>query len=50
MVVGKLAAHLCLTLIIQDLEISGEQDRVVTTLNIIKHYISYLVHLYIDLS
>jgi hypothetical protein len=35
--VGKVAAHLCLTLIIKDLKISVEHDRVVTTLNIIKH-------------
>ena len=35
--VGKVAAHLCLTLIIKELKISVEQDRVVTTLNIIKH-------------
>jgi hypothetical protein len=33
----KLAAHLCLTLIIKDLKISVEQDRVVITLNTIKH-------------
>ena len=43
MVVGKVTAHLCLTLIIKELRISVEQDRVVTTLNIIKHQISYLV-------
>jgi hypothetical protein len=35
--VGKVAAHLGLTLIIKELRISVEQDRVVTTLNIIKH-------------
>jgi hypothetical protein len=35
--VGKVAAHLCLTLIIKELKINVEQDRVVTTLNIIKH-------------
>ena len=35
--VGKVAAHLCLTLIIKELKISVEQDRVITTLNIIKH-------------
>ena len=35
--VGKVEAHLCLTLIIKELKISVEQDRVVTTLNIIKH-------------
>jgi len=36
-VVGKVAAHLCLTLIIKELKINVEHDRVVTTLNIIKH-------------
>ena len=36
-VVGKVAAHLCLTLIIKELKFSVEHDRVVTTLNIIKH-------------
>ena len=41
--VGKVAAHLCLTLTIKELRISVEQDRVIATLNIIKHYISYLV-------
>jgi len=35
--IGKVAAHLCLTLIIKELKISVEQDRVVTTLNIINH-------------
>jgi len=35
--VRKVAAHLCLTLIIKELKISVEHDRVVTTLNIIKH-------------
>ena len=35
--VGKVAAHLCLTLIIKELKINVEHDRVVTTLNIIKH-------------
>ena len=35
--VGKVAAHLCLTLIIKKLKIRVEQDRVVTTLNIIKY-------------
>ena len=33
MVVGKVVAHLCLTL----LKFSVEHDRVVTTLNLIKH-------------
>ena len=36
-VVRKVAAHLCLTLIIKGLKMSVEHDRVVTTLNIIKH-------------
>jgi hypothetical protein len=35
--VGKAAAHLCLTLNIIDLKFSVEHDRVVTTLNLIKH-------------
>jgi hypothetical protein len=42
--VGKVAAHLCLTLYIKELKMSVEHDRVVTTLNITKHYISYLVY------
>ena len=33
---GKVEAHLCPTLIIKELKSSVEQDRVVTTLNIIK--------------
>jgi hypothetical protein len=37
MVVGKVVAHLCLTLIIKELKFSVERDRVVTTLNTIKH-------------
>ena len=37
MAVGKVATHLCLTLIIKELKISVEQDRVVTTLNMIKY-------------
>jgi hypothetical protein len=36
-VVGKLLEHLCLTLIIKELKINVGHDRVVTTLNIIKH-------------
>ena len=36
--VGKVAAHLCLTLILKELRISVEQGKVVTTLNIIKRY------------
>jgi hypothetical protein len=35
--VGKAAAHLCLTLNFIDLKFSVEHDRVVTTLNLIKH-------------
>ena len=37
MAVGKVAAHLCLILIIKELKNSVEQDRVVTILNTIKH-------------
>jgi hypothetical protein len=37
MVVAKVVAHLCLTLITKDLKFSAEHDRVVTTLNAIKH-------------
>jgi hypothetical protein len=36
MVVGKVVAHLCLALIFE-LKFSVEHDRVVTTLNLIKH-------------
>jgi hypothetical protein len=43
MVVGKVMAHLCQRLIIKELKFSVEHDRVVTTLNTIKHQISYLV-------
>jgi hypothetical protein len=43
MVVGKVVAHFCLTLIIKELEFTIVHDRVVTTLNTIKHQISYLV-------
>jgi hypothetical protein len=35
--VGKMAARLCLTLIIKELKISVKKDRVVTLPNIIKH-------------
>ena len=35
--VGKVAAQLCLTLLVKELKISVEHGRVVTTLNIIKH-------------
>ena len=37
MVVGKVVVHLCLTLIIKELKFSVEHDRVLTTLNTIKH-------------
>jgi hypothetical protein len=37
MVVGKVVEHLSLTLIIKELKFSFEHDRVVTTLNTIKH-------------
>jgi hypothetical protein len=37
MVVGKVVGHLCLTLTIKDLKFSVEHERVVTTLNTIKH-------------
>ena len=36
-VVGKLPEHLYLTLIINEFKISIEHDRMVTTLNMIKH-------------
>ena len=35
--VGKVATHLCLTLIIKELKISVERGRMATTLNIFKH-------------
>jgi hypothetical protein len=37
MVVGKAAAHFCLTLNIFELKFSVEHDRVVATLDLIKH-------------
>ena len=37
MVVGKVVAHLCLALIINELKFSVEESRMVTTLNLIKH-------------
>jgi hypothetical protein len=37
MIVGKMAAQLSLTLIIKELKISLEQDRVITILDTIKH-------------
>jgi hypothetical protein len=41
--IGKVAAHLCLTLIIKELKINVEWDRVVTTLNRIKLNIIFSV-------
>jgi hypothetical protein len=41
--IRKVAAHSCLTLITKELKINVVHGRVVTTLNIIKHYIPYLV-------
>jgi hypothetical protein len=37
MAIRKVVTHLYLTLIIKELKFSVEHDRVVTTLNIIKH-------------
>jgi hypothetical protein len=37
MVVGKVVAYLRLTLIIKELKFSVEHDRVITTLNTIRH-------------
>ena len=37
MVVGKVVSHLCLSLIIKEFKFSVEYDRVVLTLNTIKH-------------
>ena len=39
MVVGKVAVHLCLTLIIKELKFSVEQSRVVAILNNTKYHI-----------
>jgi hypothetical protein len=39
-IVGKVVVHICLTLIIKELKISVEQDRVVTTQNIIYSVVS----------
>ena len=39
--IGKVAGNLCPTLITNELKISVEQGRMITTLNIIKHYISF---------
>jgi hypothetical protein len=45
MVVGKVVTHLCLTLIIKELKINVEHDRVVTTLNIIFRVVEYIVYI-----
>ena len=37
MVIGKVAAHLCLTLLIKEFKFSVEHSRVVTTLDLINH-------------
>jgi len=42
-VVGKVAVHLCLIIIVKESKISVEQGKVVITLNKIKYYISLLV-------
>ena len=49
MAIGKVAAHLCLTLIVKELKISVGQSRVVTTLNIIKHIIFNALMLTIEM-
>jgi hypothetical protein len=36
---GRVAAHIYLTLVVKGFKISVEYDRMVTTSNIIKHYI-----------
>jgi len=45
LVVGKIVAHLYLTLIVKALKISVEHDRIVTLLNIIKHKTPFLVYI-----
>jgi hypothetical protein len=49
MAVEKVATHLCLTLIIKEMIISVERDRVVTTLNIIFSVVLSLVTILSDL-
>jgi hypothetical protein len=41
-VIGKVATHLCLRLIVKELKISVEHGRVVRTLNIIFCVVTYL--------
>jgi hypothetical protein len=43
MAVGKVAAHLCLTLIDKGVKVIVDQGKVVTTLDIIEHLISFSV-------
>jgi hypothetical protein len=43
--VGKVAAHLCLTLIVKELRIIVEQGRVVTTLNILFSVVYKMIRL-----
>ena len=45
MAVGKVVAHLCLTLFIKEMKISVGHDRVVTTLNIIFSVVRYITML-----
>jgi hypothetical protein len=40
----KVAVHLCLTLIIKDFKLNVEQDRVVTTLNIMFSVVLFHYH------
>ena len=42
--VEKVGAHLCLTIIIKELKISAEQDRMVTTLNFIFSVVSHCIN------
>ena len=39
MAIGKVVVHSCITLIMKELKISVDQDRVVTTLNICQLFI-----------
>ena len=50
MAIGKVKAHLCLKIIIKELKISVEHDRVVTTLNIIFSVVTYLQALSFSIS
>ena len=46
MAIGKVAAHLCLALIVKELKINVAHGRVVTTLNIIFCVVDSLVECY----